>query len=96
MISPTVGRIVLYYENGKTQFDANEQPEAAMVAYVHSDTMVNLSVIDHNGGQFAATAVFLYQGDGDRPQSAYAEWMAYQKGQAAKTEQLESAMKGKV
>jgi hypothetical protein len=95
MIKPTVGRVVLYYRHGKTQFDANEQPEAATVAYVHSDTMVNLSVVDHNGEQFAATSAFLYQGDGDRPQSAYAEWMPYQQGQAAKTEALEKQLKEK-
>lgn len=89
MIKPTVGRVVLYYRHGKMQFDANEQPEAATVAYAHSDTMINLSVVDHNGGQFPATSVFLYQGDGERPESAYAEWMPYQVGQAAKTESLE-------
>jgi len=83
MIKPTVGRVVLYYRHGKTQFDANEQPEAATVAYVHSDTMVNLSVVDHNGVQFATTSVFLYQGEGDRPESSYAEWMPYQKAVAA-------------
>jgi hypothetical protein len=93
MIKPTVGRVVLYYRHGKTQFDANEQPEAATVAYVHSDTMINLSIVDHNGVQFPATSVFLYQGDGDRPQGSYAEWMPYQKGQAAKTEALEAALK---
>jgi hypothetical protein len=83
VIKPTVGRVVLYYRHGKTQFDANEQPEAATVAYVHSETMINLSVVDHNGVQFAATSVFLYQGEGDRPASSYAEWMPYQKAVAA-------------
>jgi hypothetical protein len=82
MIKPTVGRVVWYYRHGKTQFDANEQPEAAMVAYVHSDTMVNLSVIDPNGAQYSKTSVFLYQGEGERPTGGYAEWMPYQVGQA--------------
>jgi hypothetical protein len=83
MIKPTVGRVVLYYTNGKTQFDANEQPEAATVAYVHSDTMVNLSVVDHNGVQYGVRRVFLYQGEGERPLLSYAEWMPYQKQVAA-------------
>lgn len=78
MIKPTVGRVVLFYQHGKTQFDAQEQPEAATVAYVHSDTMVNLSVVDHNGSQYPRTYVFLYQGEGGRPETSYAEWMPYQ------------------
>lgn len=86
MIKPSVGRVVLFYRHGKTQFDAAEQPEAATVAYVHSDTMINLSVVDHNGIQFARTSVYLYQGEGERPENSYAEWMPYQLGQAAKTE----------
>lgn len=84
MINPTVGRVVLYYTHGKTQFDANEQPEAATVAYVHSDTMVNLSVVNHDGVQYPRTSVFLFQGEGERPETPYAEWMPYQKAQAAK------------
>jgi hypothetical protein len=83
MIKPTVGRVVLFYRHGKTQFDAGEQAEAATVAYVHSDTMVNLSVVDHNGVQFARTSVFLYQGEGERPEGMYAEWMPYQKAVAS-------------
>jgi len=85
MIKPTVGRVVLYYRRGKTQFDANEQPEAATVAYVHSDTRVNLGVVDRHGVQFPMASVFLYQGEGERPEHEYAEWMPYQKAVAAGT-----------
>jgi hypothetical protein len=86
MIKPTIGRVVWYHsENSKP----NDQPWAAIVCYVHSDTMVNLTVFDENGMRKAKTSVFLWQGEGDRPERYYAEWMPYQKGQAAKTEELE-------
>jgi len=82
MINPTIGRVVWYYRHGKTQFDANEQAEAAIIAYVHSETMVNLLVIDPDAVQHTRNSVFLYQGEGDRPDTAYAEWMPFQIGQA--------------
>lgn len=90
MIKPTIGRVVWYYsENHKPE----DQPWAAIVCYVYSDTMVNLSVFDENGMGKAKTSVFLYQGEGDRPIGrSFAEWMPYQKGQAAKTEELEKKL----
>lgn len=85
MIQPTVGRVVWYHPPLH-----HTQPLAAIVAHVWSDTMVNLMVIDPEGNPFGRTSVFLYQGDTDRPSGEYAEWMPYQKGQAAKTEVLEA------
>jgi len=40
--TPTLGRVVRYSHDGKTEF-------AAIIACVHSSTNVNLSVIDHDG-----------------------------------------------
>jgi hypothetical protein len=87
MIKPTIGRVVWFHP-------VNADPEithAAIVCHVWSDTVVNLHVLDSNGNFYAQTSVFLWQGDGStpRPSSNFAEWMPYQKGQAAKTEQLE-------
>ena len=89
MIKPTVGRVVWYHPAGST---AAEQPLAAIVARVWSDTCVNLAVFDSNGAASNQTSVFLFQGDGERPSSCYAEWMPYQQGQAAKTEALEKKL----
>ncbi|HXC40837.1 MAG TPA: hypothetical protein VN667_18015 [Burkholderiales bacterium] len=85
MIKPTIGRVVLVHRN--SPFPAVKQPEAAFVAYVHSDTMINVGGFDHNGVPFAATSVPLLQDDAV-PGSAttWAEWMPYQKAQAAKAE----------
>lgn len=93
MISPTVGRVVLFWPSRGAGEPQVQQPYAATVAYVHSDIMVNLSVVDHNGKQFGATSVPLVQDDAPAPVGYYCEWMPYQKGQAAKTEALEAAVK---
>lgn len=95
IIKPTVGRKVWYrHPNGMililpdgTQFSPvqnGDQPLDATVIYVWGDRMVNLDVTDHAGNRFIATSVTLLQdGDACFP-GAYAEWMPYQKGQAAK------------
>ena len=94
MIRPTVGRVMWYhpgdYSDGIVQHDP-AQPMAAHVCYVWGDHMVNLLVIDHSGGTHARTSVPIVQ-EGS-PYSAgplpYAEWMPYQKGQAAKHDAAE-------
>lgn len=87
-ITPTPGRVVWYYPptNDPLQSFSSVQagkPLAAHIAHVWSDTCVNLMVIDPNGVPTGRTSVLLYQGDTDRPSSSFAEWMPYQKGQAA-------------
>lgn len=92
MIKPTIGRVVLYYPHGNTPED--NQAHAALVAYVWSDTCVNLGYFDQNGVAKSATSVLLYDEDSmPKPSTGYACWMPYQKGQAAKTEALEAASK---
>lgn len=90
MIKPTVGRVVLFvprvsdYSWGYC-LSAGKQ-HAAVVAEVHSDRLVNLSVLDRNGKQFGRTSVVLRQAEDEIPGGDYCEWMPYQLGQAAKTE----------
>jgi hypothetical protein len=79
MIKPTIGRVVWFHPESSTEA---EQPYAAIVAHVWSDTCVNLAVFDSNGNVSSHTSVFLYQGDTDKPSSKYCEWMPYQIGQA--------------
>jgi hypothetical protein len=93
MIKPTIGRIV-WYHPPSSELDTAFVPAAAIcaaiVAYVHSDTCVNLTVFDANSNSRPKTSVTLVQeGDDAVPEAGYCEWMPYQKGQAAKTEQLE-------
>lgn len=98
-ITPTVGRVVHVYIDGN--YALNHEPElaidtplAAIIARVISDERVNLTVFNHDGNAFALQAVFLVSGDQVPSGENYAVWMPYQKGQAAKTEQLESMLTG--
>lgn len=88
VIPPTTGRRVLVFapkmngvhcSNPKAPFDGG-------IAYVHSDTMINVGYTDHNGEAHGQTSVKLL----DRAQTTsdehgkewYAVWMEYQFNQA--------------
>lgn len=93
MIKPTIGRVVWFHpsSNGADSSFAPAAICAAIVAHVHSDVLVNLAVFDANGVSHSKTSVKLVQDNEKAPDSGYyCEWMPFQKGQAAKTEALES------
>ncbi len=95
MIKPTVGRVLWYYPKGRK---AGEQPQAAMIAHVWSDTCVNLAIFDDNGCPLAVppTSVLLVQEGAEVPSGGrYCTWMPYQQGQAAKAEALEKQLAAK-
>lgn len=87
MIKPTVGRVVWYRPEGP-----DGPTQAALVAFVHSDSMVNLAVFDNNGCHSSRTSVPLVHDGAPIPVGSYCEWMPYQKGQAAKTEAVEAEL----
>lgn len=94
-IRPTVGRVVWYHpdKNSATGgFQQNgEQPFAAVVAYVWGETAVNLTVFDHSGNAHSRTSVILVQPGSTPPEHGHwCEWMPYQIGQAARTQQAEA------
>ena len=68
MMTPTVGRVVYYNDNGSMR--------AAIIAHVWSENCVNLMVCDQNGNPSGRTSVAkgtgMYQWD----------WMPYQKAKA--------------
>lgn len=100
-IEPTVGRVVHYVKDGAVL--------AAIVAAVHSDECVTLSVIDANGNPRGVgfvqheDAIVTIKDDesGLVTSPAHAtgdgcwRWMPYQLGQAAKTEAVIAAAKPK-
>lgn len=86
MIEPTIGRQVWFWAT-----HGAAQPQAATVCFVHHNRLVNLQVIDHTGSARPAANVTLRQPEDSIPFGEFAEWMPFQKGQAAKTEQLERA-----
>ena len=73
MMVPTVGRVV-YYNQGTV-----EDPKrlASVIAWVWSETLVNLMVIDPNGVPSGKTSVSWGSGGGQW------DWMPYQKQKAA-------------
>lgn len=87
MIEPTVGRIVWVWCN-----DLQQHPLAAIINGVISPHRISVTVF-HRTGITEGVELDLYQGDGEKPLYPYAEWMPYQKGQAAKTEALEKELK---
>lgn len=85
MIKPTVGRVVWFY--WKKPKDENEQPLAAIVARVWSDTRVNLGLFDSDGCPMRnpPTSVRLVQEGEEVPDNThYCTWMPYQVAQAKK------------
>ena len=81
MIKPTVGRVVWY----TTGNPADNQPLAAIIAHVWSDTCVNLAIFDANGVPLPKppTSIHLVQDESELPLSGhYCSWMPYQVGQA--------------
>lgn len=89
MIEPTVGRVVLFHPHVNDGHRPGDQPHAALVVHVHNDREVNLAVFTETGAAYSRLAVQLLQ-DNDQPPAHghFARWMPYQKGQAAKTEQI--------
>jgi hypothetical protein len=88
MIKPTVGRIVWVRRNESLD---TTQPEAAQIVFVNGDNSINVVGHDKMGGHFFIFDLHL-EHDAERAKTLpwpIAEWMPFQKGQAAKTEELE-------
>ena len=97
MITPTVGRVVWFrphVADKEMQIHDVRQPCNAQIVFVWNDRLVNLACHDHDGNAFQRTSVPLLQDDDKKPEDGFfACWMPYQKGQAAKAEQLEEKLK---
>lgn len=94
MIKPTPGRVVWYTPNDDDPTPKFKgEPLAAIIARVKTDRMVNLLVIRADGITYGRHDVTLIQDDDKQPVGGrFCQWMPYQKGQAAKTEQLEAKL----
>lgn len=79
MIKPSIGRIVLFFRSGVDYASGVEQPYAAQVAYVHSDSLINIGVLSAAGQSFGRTSVPLIQEGEKIPEAGdYCTWMPYQ------------------
>lgn len=89
MIKPTVGRIVWYWPGPDVSLGNGDQPCSATVTHVHDDRLVNLSALSAEGVVNGRTRVTLVQPGDPKPEGRdYCEWMPYQQGQAAKSEDV--------
>lgn len=87
IIKPTIGRVVWFVPSHAPDRLPQEQPNAALIAYVHGDSCINVGGFDPNGNHFAACSVpLLQEGDAVPATGYYAMWMPYQVGQAKKAE----------
>lgn len=83
MIKPTVGRVVWFYPAGVGH---EVQPWPALIAFVHSDTCINVGGFDKDGKPFSETSVMLLQDEGSYGNpggGSWACWMPYQKSVAS-------------
>lgn len=98
MIRPTVGRMVWFQPAKPAEQPLRDSPYAAIIVYVWSDTCVNLVYFDANGELGTACSAMLVQEDSDElPKTGYfAQWMPYQRGQAARAEALEQQLEALV
>jgi hypothetical protein len=81
VITPTIGRVVLVHRHNS----GSDQREPAFVTYVHDTNRINVCGFTKDGRVFNEQSIQLLQDD-DRPEDSgtFAEWMPYQKEQAAK------------
>ena len=91
MIVPTVGRVVWFWPDGEVQMRTQQQPCAAIIAQVRTNTLINIAYFDENGHAHNNTSVRLVQDEQitQEMQSPFCTWMPYQVGQQAKTEAAE-------
>ena len=94
MIVPSIGRKVWFRpvagEHPGMVIFGGEQALDATVVYVWNKRMVNLLVRDHEGREYPVSNVTLVQEGDSIPENSFCEWMPYQRGQAAKVEELQS------
>lgn len=77
MIKPSIGRIVWFYSSLEDSKHPAFQPRPATIDYVHSDSLVDLTVF--RGGASGRGSVPLIQEGEQAPTTGYyATWMPYQ------------------
>lgn len=92
-IQPTVGRKILYRPPAD-QGHAEDVRFSADIAWVNEDNTINIAYLNQYGLSFHACGVVIAAGN-NLAEPGQCEWMKYQKGQAAKTEELEEQLSDK-
>lgn len=85
MIVPTVGRVV--WVLNRDVAPKSSQPEAALIAYVHSDRSINVGGVNAHGQPFHALSIPLLQDEDEAPTGIHATWVPLQKAQPTKADE---------
>lgn len=95
MIIPTIGRVVWFYPQGAADLAQKRQPHCALIAYVHSDSEINIAAFNQLGNTYSKQYVKLIQeGELTDGLQSFCCWMPYQQAQAARATQQQSAPSG--
>lgn len=94
IISPTIGRVVLVHRFHPDLTPVSDQPEPALVTYVHSDRSINVGGFNACGTHFSLGSLTLVQEGDELPAKgdSYASWMPYQLQAAAKAEGIATGL----
>lgn len=76
MIKPTVGRVVHFFPATTDPLYRDDEPLAATIVRVWSDTCVNLALFDGDAHLHRRTSVLLHQEGNERPGAGFAVWPA--------------------
>lgn len=75
VVSPYIGARVMYWPPGNVPIThRGDEPLAATVVRVWSDTLVNIAGYDATGNHFPKQRVTFWQGDGDRPEAGHEDF----------------------
>lgn len=89
-IQPTIGRVILVH----SRTPGATGPWPCLVTKVWNNRCINAAGLNEWGTPVSYSSLLLLQDDDAIPGGGpYAEWMPYQKGQAAKTEALERQLR---
>ena len=91
MIEPTVGRI-LYLWPSASEKARNGEPIAAIVSAVVNDSRVTVTAFPASGPRVYENIQLVHPDDTYPVAGPFCEWMPYQIGQAAKTEELQAKL----
>ena len=92
MIKPTVGRVIWWFEHDNVT-DLIVGPMVALIADVYPSGRVTLVGWDLDGKpRIGLKHVRIVENGDATDEDVWAQWMPYQQGQAAKTEQLEAKL----
>ncbi len=73
MSTPTIGRVVHFFDENHAE---GKQPKAALVAFIHNASTVNLAVFDEQGNSHGRQSMTLVDSYNEEQALPFASWPA--------------------